>query len=143
MADIAEVRDWRRVGGPRAGETGPVPVPRLIRRVKSATSWKPWPINRKTVIDDQLDGWGFLTRRKTELAVYDDQVLPHSPFSGWVAFAIEPEDVEAGQVVADDLEAQVRAASLPPGQIRALGNIGERLQTGGSRHQRGTGLEGR
>ena len=51
--------------------------------------------------------------------------------------------VPAGQVVADDLEAQVRAASLPPGQIRALGNIGERPPTRGSRHQRGTGLDGR
>jgi len=95
MADIAEVRDWRRLGGPHAGQTGPLPVRRLIRRVKSATNWKPWPINRKTVIDDQLDGWVFLTRRKTELAVYDDQVLAHSPFSGWVAFGIEPWDIDA------------------------------------------------
>jgi hypothetical protein len=28
---------------------------------------------------------GLPDRRKTELAVYDNQVLPHSPFSGWVA----------------------------------------------------------
>ena len=89
MADLGDVLDWRRVGGPHTGETGPVPVRKLIRRVKSATGWRPWPVDRKTVIDDQLDGWGFLTRRRTELAVYDDQILPHSPFSGWVAFAIE------------------------------------------------------
>jgi hypothetical protein len=95
MADLAEVRDWRRIAGPHSGATGAIPVRALIRRVKSATSWKPWPIDRKTVIDDQLDGWGFLTRRNTELAVYDDQILPHSPFSGWVAFAIGPEDIEA------------------------------------------------
>ena len=102
MADIAEVRDWRRLGGPQAGQTGPVPVRRLIRRVKSGTNWKPWPINRRTVIDDQLDGWGFLTRRNTELAVYDDQVLPHSPFSGWVAFAIEPVDVQEAAAGLDE-----------------------------------------
>src|SRR3954471_17330085 len=82
MADLAEVRDWRRLGGPQTGATGPDPVRRLIRRVKSATNWKPWPITRRTVIDDQLEGGVFLPRRKTELAVYDDQVLPHSPFSG-------------------------------------------------------------
>jgi hypothetical protein len=100
MADLAEVRDWRRLAGP--GGTGPVPVRRLIRRVKSATSWKPWPISRRTVIDPQLDGWGFLTRRDTELAVYDDQVLPHSPFSGWVAFALEPDDVDAAAAGLDE-----------------------------------------
>ena len=102
MADLADVRDWRRIGGPHTGETGPIPVRKLIRRVKSGTSWKPWPVNRKTVIDDQLDGWGFLTRRKTELAVYDDQILPHSPFSGWVAFAIEPWDVDAAAAGLDE-----------------------------------------
>ncbi|MEV5966117.1 hypothetical protein AB0L70_30390 [Kribbella sp. NPDC051952] len=102
MADLADVRDWRRLGGPHTGETGPVPVRKLIKRVKSGTNWKPWPVNRKTVIDDQLDGWGFLTRRKTELAVYDDQILPHSPFSGWVAFAIEPWDVDAAAAGLDE-----------------------------------------
>ena len=102
MADLAEVRDWRRVGGPQTGRTGPDPVRALIRRVKSATSWQPWPVSRKTVIDDDLDGWGFLTRRKTELAVYDDQILPHSPFSGWVAFAIEPGDIDAAVAGLDE-----------------------------------------
>ncbi|TDO45077.1 hypothetical protein EV643_114222 [Kribbella sp. VKM Ac-2527] len=102
MADLADVRDWRRLGGPHAGETGPVPVRKLIKRVGSATGWKPWPVNRKTVIDDQLDGWGFLTRRRTEMAVYDDQILPHSPFSGWVAFAIAPDDVAAAEAGLDE-----------------------------------------
>lgn len=102
MADLAEVRDWRRVGGPHTGETGPAPVRALIRRVKSATRWRPWPIDRKTVIDDQLDGWGFLTRRQTELAVYDDQILPHSPFSGWVGFAIGPDDIDAAVAGLDE-----------------------------------------
>lgn len=102
MADLAEVQDWRRVGGPHTGETGPKPVRSLIKRVKSATGWRPWPIDRKTVIDDQLDGWGFLTRRNTEMAVYDDQILPHSPFSGWVAFAIEPYDLGAAAAGLDE-----------------------------------------
>jgi len=102
MADLGEVRDWRRLGGPHTGETGPTQVRTLIRRVSSATSWRPWPINRKTEIDDQLDGWGFLTRRNTELAVYDDQILPHSPFSGWVAFAIGPADIDAAMAGLDE-----------------------------------------
>ena len=54
------------------------------------------------MIDDQLDGWGFLTRRNTELAVYDDQILPHSPFSGWVAFAIGPDDIDAAVAGLDE-----------------------------------------
>jgi hypothetical protein len=102
MADLAEVGDWRKVGGPHTGATGPMPVRTLIKRVKSATGWRPWPVDRKTVIDDQLDGWGFLTKRGTEMAVYDDQILPHSPFSGWVAFGIERYDIRAAEAGLDE-----------------------------------------
>lgn len=102
MADLAEVRDWRRVGGPHTGQTGAVAVRKLIRRVKSATGWKPWPVDRKTVIDDVLDGWGFLTKRGTEMAVYDDQILPHSPFSGWAAYGIGRGDVVAAEAGLDE-----------------------------------------
>ncbi|TWD73422.1 hypothetical protein FB561_7311 [Kribbella amoyensis] len=102
MADLAEVRDWRRVAGAFRNQNGSAAVRKLVRRVKSATGWKPWPYGRDTVIDDLLDGWGFLTKRGTEMAVYGDQVLPHSPFSGWVAYEIGRADLAAAEAGLDE-----------------------------------------
>ena len=102
MADLAEVGDWRRVGGPQTGETGPMMVRALIHRVMKATGWQPWEARRRRPIDDALDGWGFLTRRRTEMAVYDDLVLPHSPFSGWIGYAIGPDDISAAEAGLDE-----------------------------------------
>lgn len=102
IADIAEVADWRRIGGPQTGETGPMMVRALIQRVKNATGWKPWESRRRSTIDEALDGWGFLTRRRTEMAVYDDLILPHSPFSGWIAYGIGPDDISAAELGLDE-----------------------------------------
>ena len=102
MADIADVADWRRVGGPQTGETGPMMVRALIQRVRNATGWKPWESRRRSTIDDALDGWGFLTRRRTEMAAYDDLILPHSPFSGWIAYGIGPDDISAAESGLDE-----------------------------------------
>lgn len=101
MADLADVADWRRISGP-IGQSGRDLVLPLIKRVSKATGWRPWPVSRHTVIDDLLDGWGFLTRRQTEMAVYGDQVLPHSPFSGWIAYEIGPDDIAAAEAGLDE-----------------------------------------
>jgi hypothetical protein len=93
MADLAEVADWAGVAGPDTDESGRAVVLALIERVSAATGWQPWPVDQDTVIDDVLDVWGFRTARGTEIAVYNDQIIPDSPQAGWAAYALSPDDI--------------------------------------------------
>jgi hypothetical protein len=101
MADLAEVADWTKVVGPDTDETGRDVVLALINRVSAATGWEPWPVNQDTVIDDVLDAWGFRTRRGTEIAAYNDQVIVDSPRSGWAAYELSTEDISAAEAGLD------------------------------------------
>jgi hypothetical protein len=101
MADLAEIEDWTTLAGPDTDQTGSAFVLPLIDRVSSATTWKPWPVENGAGIDDSLDSWGFMTERKTEMAVYGDLVLPYSPWSGWAAYEIEPDDIAAAEAGLD------------------------------------------
>lgn len=101
MADLAEVADWTTIATANPDLTGPALVLPLIERVSAQTGWQPWPVEQNASIDDAIDGWGFLTPRQTEMAVYGDMVLPHSPWSGWAAYDIGPDDVAAAEAGLD------------------------------------------
>ncbi|HZO68188.1 MAG: hypothetical protein ACRDP9_19320 [Kribbellaceae bacterium] len=101
MADLAEVADWTKVAGPDTDDTGRDVVLALINRVSAATGWEPWPVDQNTVIDNELDAWGFRTSRGTEIAVYNDQLVPDSPRSGWAAYDLGPDDIAAAEAGLD------------------------------------------
>ncbi len=95
MADLAEVADWTRVAGPDTDETGPAVVRALVQRVTAATGWQPWPLEPGTEIDDVLESWGFVTRRGTNMIVFNGMAFADCRNSGWSAYDLEPADIPA------------------------------------------------
>jgi hypothetical protein len=97
MADLAEVPDWSRVAGPDTDETGHEVVQALVHRVSAATGWRPWSIEPGTRVSDVLESWGFVTNRGTTMIVFNGLAFADCRNSGWSAYDIEPDDVQAAE----------------------------------------------
>jgi hypothetical protein len=102
MADMAEVTDWSKVAGPDNDESGYAVVEALVHRVSAATGWTPWPIEPGTTIGDDMESWGFTTSRGTTMIAFSGLVFSDCPDSGWSAYEIGPDDIDAAAAGLDE-----------------------------------------
>ncbi|GAA1580404.1 hypothetical protein GCM10009804_41220 [Kribbella hippodromi] len=102
MADLAEIADWTKVAGPDAPGTGYEAVKALVTRVSAGTGWEPWPANDSSIDWDKLESWGFETDRGTTMIVFNGLVLADVRDSGWSAYDLAADDIEAAAAGLDE-----------------------------------------